>query len=174
LLQTLLDFAFIDFSMRNERDIFLHVDFRAQERRTKYERGVARSMQRAQQMEMDDYDDEPRPSIAEDPEYDNAATLRDRKRQAKEEKYARGPGTIAVPEEDVSGKREIGHTIMNNRGLTPHRSKETKNPRVRLRGKHARAVTRRKGAVRDVKEGSTAYGGELTGVKTSVVKSRKF
>jgi U3 small nucleolar RNA-associated protein 3 len=102
-------------------------------------------MQRAQQMEMDDYDDEPRPSIAEDPEYDNAATLRDRKRQAKEEKYARGPGTIAVPEEDVSGKREIGHTIMNNRGLTPHRSK-----------------------------GSTAYGGELTGVKTSVVKSRKF
>jgi len=148
--------------------------FSSQERRSKYERGVARAMQRAQKMEADDFDGEPRPSIAEDPEYDNAATLRDRKRQAKEEKYARGVGTVAVPEENVAGKREIGHTIMNNRGLTPHRSKEAKNPRVRLRGKHARAVTRRKGSVRDVKEGSTAYGGELTGVKTSVVKSRKF
>ena len=76
--------------------------------------------------------------------------------------------------EDVDGKREIGQKIMANRGLTPHRNKEAKNPRVRLRGTFGRAVTRRKGSVRDVKEKTDGYGGELTGVKTSVIKSRKF
>ena len=148
-----------------------------QERRSKYERGVARSMQRKQQqmeMEMDEAAATPRSYIDDDEEYVAAADLRDRKRQAKVEKYTREPGLVIAPEEDVDGKREIGAKIMANRGLTPHRSKETKNPRVRLRGKFSRAVTRRKGSVRDVKEKTDGYGGELTGVKTSVVKSRKF
>lgn len=153
----------------------LFSSFSSQERRSKYERGVARSMERRQRMEMDSYDDEgPREHIEDDQEYVDAAELRDRKRQAKADKYRREPGLVIAPEEDIDGKREIGQKIMANRGLTPHRSKETKNPRVRLRGKFSRAVTRRKGSVRDVKEKSEGYGGELTGVKTSVVKSRKL
>jgi U3 small nucleolar RNA-associated protein 3 len=122
-----------------------------------------------------DADDEPRGAHVDDDErYIAAADLRDSKRRAKAEKYTREPGLVIAPEEDIDGKREIGQTIMSNRGLTPHRNKEAKNPRVRLRGKFGRAVTRRKGSVRDVKEKTDGYGGELTGVKTSVVKSRKF
>jgi len=131
-------------------------------------------MQR-REMEMRDEDEGPSgPHIDEDDEYVAAASLRDSKRRAKEEKYVREPGLVVAPEEDVDGKREIGQKIMANRGLTPHRNKEAKNPRVRLRGKFGRAVTRRKGSVRDVKEKTDGYGGELTGVKTSVIKSRKF
>ncbi len=157
-------------------DVFFFSSFPSQERRSKYERGVARSMERRQRMEMDSYDDDdgPREHIEDDQEYVDAAELRDRKRQAKADKYRREPGLVIAPEEEIEGKREIGQKIMANRGLTPHRSKETKNPRVRLRGKFSRAVTRRKGSVRDVKEKTEGYGGELTGVKTSVVKSRKL
>ena len=131
-------------------------------------------MARAQRTAMEAEDEPRRPYVEDDEEYVAAENLRDRKRKEKADKYAYEPGLVAVPEEDISGKREIGQKIMSNRGLTPHRKKETKNPRVRLRGKHDRAVTRRKGTIREAKEQTAGYGGELTGVKTSVVKSRKF
>ena len=106
-----------------------------------------------------DADDEPRGAhVDDDEQYIAAADLRDSKRRAKAEKYTREPGLVIAPEEDIDGKREIGQTIMSNRGLTPHRNKEAKNPRVRLRGKFGRAVTRRKGSVRDVKEKTDGYG----------------
>ena len=81
--------------------------------------------------------------------------------------YSKG-GPVRIKKNKGCGK------IMSNRGLTPHRSKDTKNPRVRLKNKFAKAVVRRKGKVRDMKVGATTYGGEETGVKTSVIKSRKL
>ena len=83
--------------------------------------------------------------VDEDEEYAGAATLRDRKRAAKEEKYRRQAGIIAPLEEEIGDfdKRHVGKKIMENRGLTPHRSKDHKNPRKRLRDKFAR---RRSGA----------------------------
>ena len=121
--------------------------------------------------------DAPRASIPEeDAEYLNAAAARDEKRAAKEEKYRRSAG-IAVPMEeemDVDEKRDVGGKIMANRGLTPHRNKEHKNPRKRLRGKFEKAVVRRKGQVRSMREDGGEYAGEQSGIKTSVTKSRKF
>lgn len=121
--------------------------------------------------------DAPRASIPEeDAEYLNAAAARDAKRAAKEEKYRRSAG-IAVPMEeemDVDEKRDVGGKIMANRGLTPHRNKEHKNPRKRLRGKFEKAVVRRKGQVRSMREDGGEYAGEQSGIKTSVTKSRKF
>lgn len=63
---------------------------------------------------------------------------------------------------------------MENRGLTPHRSKDHKNPRKRLRDKFAKAQIRRKGQVRSMREDGGGYAGEATGIKTSVSKSRRF
>ena len=112
----------------------------------------------------------------EDEEYTGAATRRDRKRAAKEEKYRRQAGIIAPLEEEIGDfdKRHVGKKIMENRGLTPHRSKDHKNPRKRLRDKFAKAQIRRKGQVRSMREDGGGYAGEATGIKTSVSKSRRF
>jgi U3 small nucleolar RNA-associated protein 3 len=64
--------------------------------------------------------------------------------------------------------------IQKNRGLTPHRRKDLKNPRKKHRIKFAAATVRRKGQVQDVRSPTERYGGEATGIKTRVVKSRKL
>jgi U3 small nucleolar RNA-associated protein 3 len=96
-----------------------------------------------------------------------------------EEKIAAPEENIAVPEEEMDlggddSKREVGNKIMANRGLPPHRNKEHKNPRKRLRGKFEKAVVRRKGQVRPMREDGGGYGGEASGIKTTVTKSRRF
>ena len=75
----------------------------------------------------------------------------------------------------ATGRRAISGAIATNRGLTPHRSKERKNPRVKHRLQYAKALVRRKGAVREVQLGAAGgYGGEATGIKSTVSRSRKF
>jgi hypothetical protein len=72
-------------------------------------------------------------------------------------------------------KRAATNEIMANRGLTPHRKKENKNPRVKKRLAFEKAVVARKGQVRDVISGADgAYGGELTGIKSNLSKSRRL
>ena len=68
----------------------------------------------------------------------------DRKRLEKQQKYTREQRMAVAPEDDAEGRREIGGKIMSNRGLTPHRSKDTKNPRVRLKNKFAKAVKKKR------------------------------
>jgi U3 small nucleolar RNA-associated protein 3 len=64
---------------------------------------------------------------------------------------------------------------MTNRGLVPHRKKSNRNPRVKKREAFAKAVIARKGQVQDIKSGSaTNYGGELTGIKANLSRSRKI
>lgn len=46
------------------------------------------------------------------------------------------------------GKRAITYQMAKNKGLTPHRKKEQRNPRVKHRNKYRKAKIRRKGAVR--------------------------
>lgn len=48
---------------------------------------------------------------------------------------------------DVDGKRAITRQIAKNKGLTPYRKKELRNPRVKHRNKYRKAKIRRKGAV---------------------------
>mmetsp|Transcript_30248 Transcript_30248/g.22477 ORF Transcript_30248/g.22477 Transcript_30248/m.22477 type:complete len:204 (+) Transcript_30248:1-612(+) len=72
-------------------------------------------------------------------------------------------------------KRAASYEIIKNKGLTPHRKKINRNPRVKKREKYADAVVRRKGAVRDVIVGAAAsYDGEKTGIKANVARSRKM
>ncbi|XP_063988581.1 something about silencing protein 10 [Diachasmimorpha longicaudata] len=71
-------------------------------------------------------------------------------------------------------KRPINYQIAKNKGLTPHRKKEQRNPRVKHRNKYRKAKIRRKGAVREVRKELTRYAGEMSGIKASVKKSIKL
>jgi len=69
-------------------------------------------------------------------------------------------------------KRNIGYTINKNKGITAYHNKEVQNPRVKYRRKYEKAIKRRKGQVRDIKENeSMIYGGEATGINPNVVRS---
>lgn len=164
----------------NQSLTFTFISYTIQERRQKYEKGALRHHERHERAIREHEDamraqpNEPRRDLGANEEYDLALSHRDRKRLEKQQKYTREQRMAVAPEDDAEGRREIGGKIMSNRGLTPHRSKDMKNPRVRLKNKFAKAVVRRKGKVRDMKVGATTYGGEETGVKTSVIKSRKL
>uniref|UniRef100_A0A1B0D7S6 Sas10 C-terminal domain-containing protein n=1 Tax=Phlebotomus papatasi TaxID=29031 RepID=A0A1B0D7S6_PHLPP len=54
--------------------------------------------------------------------------------------------------EDDNDKRAITYQMAKNKGLMPHRKKELRNPRVKHRLKYKKALVRRKGAVRTVRQ----------------------
>jgi len=76
--------------------------------------------------------------------------------------------------DDQLSKRGITYEIAKNKGLTPKRKKELKNPRVKHRMKYRKAKIRRKGQVREPRKELQRYGGEISGIKSGVVKSTKF
>lgn len=71
-------------------------------------------------------------------------------------------------------KRAITYKMAKNKGLTPHRKKEQRNPRVKHRMKYRKAVIRRKGAVREPRKEISRYGGEHSGIKANVSRSVKI
>lgn len=75
---------------------------------------------------------------------------------------------------DGEERREITYQMMKNKGLTPHRKKELRNPRVKHRNKFRRALIRRKGAVRTVRKEIQRYDGEKFGIKAGVKKGIKI
>ena len=54
------------------------------------------------------------------------------------------------------------------------RRKDIKNPRVKNKMRFDKKSKARRGQVQDVREPSAAYGGESTGIKAGVSKSRRF
>ncbi|KAK6337531.1 hypothetical protein TWF730_002928 [Orbilia blumenaviensis] len=73
-----------------------------------------------------------------------------------------------------TGKRAIGYTIEKNKGLTPHRKKDVRNPRVKKRKKFE-AAKKKLGSKKAVYKAPTgAYSGEATGIRTRIIKSTKF
>ncbi len=83
-------------------------------------------------------------------------------------------GGIEQTVED-GAKRGASYEIMKNKGLTPHRKKANRNPRVKKRQMYAKAVIARKGQVREVvAPASASYGGETTGIKANLSKGRKI
>ena len=75
----------------------------------------------------------------------------------------------------VGQKRAATYEILKNKGLTPHRKKENRNPRVKKRDKYEKALIAKKGQVREVITGEGGkYGGELTGIKANNARSRKI
>ncbi|CAL8080517.1 unnamed protein product [Orchesella dallaii] len=94
--------------------------------------------------------------------------------QALEEQMKSQEPEDAESEDETHEKRGINYTIAKNKGLTPYRKKELRNPRVKHRMKFRKATVRRKGQVRTARTETRKYDGELTGIKMNVSKSIKF
>merc|ERR1712071_452219 len=96
------------------------------------------------------------------------------KRELKKSMYEVAPKYPTL-EQKVDGERALSRKIMKNRGLVPHKPKINRNPRVKKREQYRKAIIRRKGTVRDVRTGETDnYGGEGTGIKSGISRSRKL
>ncbi|KAM7196022.1 Sas10 C-terminal domain containing protein [Naviculisporaceae sp. PSN 640] len=118
----------------------------------------------------------------EDEYYDMVAHQAAKKKADKEERFkaiaAARKGERVVEEQTLGpdGKRQISYQIQKNKGLTPHRKKEVRNPRVKkkmqyeAKQKKLRSVK----AVYKGGEGKGGYQGELSGINTRVVKSVKL
>jgi U3 small nucleolar RNA-associated protein 3 len=139
----------------------------------------------------DDSGDESPPPRNEDYEdeegyYDMIAARSNDKKQTKTERataYAEAAKQNAtVIEEEVigeDGRRMISYQISKNKGLTPHRKKSVRNPRVKKKEKYKEKQKKLKSMmpVFDSKKkqaGGANYGGELTGIKKGLVRSRKL
>lgn len=81
---------------------------------------------------------------------------------------------VVSNEEEETGKRGINYQIAKNKGLTPHRPKEQRNPRVKHRMKFRKAKIRRRGQIREPRKELQKYGGEMSGIKATVVRSVKL
>lgn len=94
---------------------------------------------------------------------------------ASEEKVedGRAPQYEDDDEEESAEKRAITYQMEKNKGMTAQKRKELRNPRVKHRAKFRRAKIRRKGQVRDFKP-QGHYGGELTGIRAGIIRSRKI
>ncbi|KAK1773911.1 Sas10 C-terminal domain-containing protein [Copromyces sp. CBS 386.78] len=117
----------------------------------------------------------------EDEYYDMVAHNAAKKKEDKAAKYealAAAKGARVVEETTVGadGKRQINYQIQKNKGLTPHRKKENRNPRVKKRMKYAEKQKKLKSvkAVYKGGEGKGGYQGELSGIKSNLVKSVKL
>ncbi|KAG0261954.1 hypothetical protein BG011_000503 [Mortierella polycephala] len=75
---------------------------------------------------------------------------------------------------DSNDKRSISWQILKNKGLTPHRKKEQRNPRVKHRNKYEAAKKKIKSVKRVFTRLEGSYGGEKTGIKTGLARSVKF
>lgn len=84
---------------------------------------------------------------------------------------SRGRGDVEL---SADARRPIDKTIEKNRGLTPHRKKELKNPRIKYRTKYSEKVKRRRGQVRPVHKEIPYYTGEKSGINMYAIKSVKF
>ncbi|KAI7114311.1 hypothetical protein KC352_g34704, partial [Hortaea werneckii] len=102
----------------------------------------------------------------------------DKAAYAEAQKEAAQQGGQVIEEETVGpdGKRKISYAIEKNKGLTPFRKKDVRNPRVKKR----RKFDEKKKKLSSIKpvykggEGRGGYGGEMTGIKKGLVKSTKL
>ena len=91
---------------------------------------------------------------------------------------ARRQGTTSFrPIEDMDGdsrRRPVPRDILRNRGQTPHRPKEQRNPRVRMRMKHERK-SKKLGSFKPISRQPTGrYTGESSGIRSNLSKSVRF
>jgi U3 small nucleolar RNA-associated protein 3 len=137
--------------------------------------------------ESDEYDTKQakqiRKEVEEDDYYDLVAARSAKKKSdkvafAEAQKLAALEGGRVVEEETVGpdGKRKISYAIEKNKGLTPHRKKDVRNPRVKKRKKYDEKKKKLASMKPTYKggEGRGGYKGELTGIKKGLVKSTKL
>ncbi|KAF8635802.1 hypothetical protein AX15_000009 [Amanita polypyramis BW_CC] len=73
-------------------------------------------------------------------------------------------------EEDANGPRSLTKTILTNRGLTPHRPKSSRNPRVRKREKYEKAKKKVASQKAVYKNGLAGTGGRYEGERSGISK----
>jgi len=76
--------------------------------------------------------------------------------------------------DDTEENRSITWAMKSNKGLTPSRKKEVRNPRVRNRNQHKKRTKQRGGAVQKVRTEKEKYRGEEFGIKANIIKSVKL
>lgn len=81
---------------------------------------------------------------------------------------------LYVHRRDDVKKRRISKMIEKNKGLTPYRKRDYRNPRVRYKGKFKKAEIKRKSQVKEPVKELKKYSGEYHGIKSSVVRSVRF
>eukprot|EP00741_Cyanophora_paradoxa_P024449 tig00022075_g23606.t1 len=140
-------------------------------RRSQAEQASKGRKRSKQDVEFDDSNDEP--AQTEDAFYSEMQGAKAAKKQKKADAQAANmkARVPVMEEEEAEGKRGASMQMLKNRGLTPHRSRENKNPRVKHRNKFEKALVKRKGAVRDWKPQSKPYAGESTGIRAGVSRS---
>lgn len=142
------------------------------ERRARLDGVKAR--QSAVRQDDDEFSGRQLPAGEEDATYQAASAAATLRKRARKEQRAVPKTLPPLPDPLVEGARAINTAIEKNRGLTPHRNKAGKNPRKKNRTKFEKATIARKGQVQPSRERSSAYGGEATGIKAKISKSRRF
>jgi len=125
---------------------------------------------------VDDFDDEDLQY------YEDVSNAAKEKKRVKEENFRKIKQELLeesmIDENDLAPgeKRHINKTIEKNRGLTPHRKKEKKNPRVKHRKNYEKAMIKLKSFRRVAvnKNDVGPYAGETTGIKTKLSRSVRF
>lgn len=81
-----------------------------------------------------------------------------------------------ITDETAEGPRGVSRAILKNKGLTPHRSKSVRNPRVKKRQRYEKAK-KKVASQKAVYKGGLAkvgrYDGETSGI-TKVIKGTKL
>ena len=114
----------------------------------------------------------------EAPEEDDLYAASQERRRKKRQKYEVKPrfgswrDELDAPAAD--DRRAASRAVVRNKGLAPHRTNKYRNPRVKKKIKYAKAVVRRKGQVREMRNEAEGYGGEASGVRKGVGKSRRI
>ncbi|KAK9375811.1 Sas10 C-terminal domain-containing protein [Lipomyces chichibuensis] len=118
---------------------------------------------------------------SEDDYYDMVKVSRDRKRAERQEllgaaKKAASEGKLKEFEETIGedGKRAVNYQILKNKGLTPKRNKDNRNPRVKKRKKYEKAKKKLASMKQVYKAPEGPYSGEKTGIKKNISRSIKF
>ncbi|KAK3692614.1 Sas10 C-terminal domain-containing protein [Podospora appendiculata] len=117
----------------------------------------------------------------EDEYYDFVAQKASKKRGDKAARFeavaaAKITDRIVETAEMVDGKRQISYQIQKNKGLMPSRKKEVRNPRVKKRMMYEAKQKKLRSVKPTYKggEGRGGYQGEMSGIKTGLVKSTKL
>lgn len=117
----------------------------------------------------------------EDDYYDMVAAASSKKKTEKADRKAalaaasRADRVVPVEEVGEDGKRKITYQIDKNKGLTPNRKKENRNPRVKKR-KAYDSKMKKLGSMKPTFKGKApgAYQGEQSGIKAGLIRSTKF
>ncbi|KAI8382354.1 Sas10 C-terminal domain-containing protein [Blakeslea trispora] len=157
------------------------VDLPYRDRVKRERKGVEQPQDKSADLDDEDWDQEDTAAAdavnnSDDEYYADIAANKQAAKRAKQEEYEASRPAIESRDVDVEDgqKRLASYKILKNRGLTPHRKKENRNARVKHRNKYAKQM-KKLSSTRAVYKGQTSgYGGEMSGVKTNVIKSVKL